>query len=124
MPERDQSGLTFGKDVSPGETSQLTYDVDEAIRIDKLDVYVYGNETLLKLNPVVKVGRNSEIPLVETIGDSQLDGHHAEYHWQLSEELEEGDQIIVKYDNQDTSNSHRFRVNMDISSEDMGAIFT
>lgn len=124
MPTRDQSGLTFGKNVSGGETGELVWDVEDNIRVDKLDVYVYGNETLLKLNPVVEVGRGSEISLVETVGDSDLDGHHADYHWQLSEELDEGDKIKVKFENQDETNPHRFRVNMDISSESDGAIFT
>jgi len=126
MPD-NKSGLTFAKEVGTDSEGQLEYEVQgNILTIHTLDVFVYGNETLLKLRPVVQpVNNSSRIPLVETIGNAELDGHHAEYNWTLNEELTEGDRIIIEYDNQDTQNPHRFRINMDVTEDEpLGGVFS
>jgi hypothetical protein len=63
---------------------------------------------------VLKIRDGNQVQLVELVGKDWIDGDHDVYHWDISEPVEQGDEIAVQYDNNDTSNPHNFRSNIDV----------
>lgn len=120
MPSETKFGMSFAKDVSPDTSGSLVHEVESDLRVTRLTLRFYGSETLLNLNPIVKTRNGSEVRLVQTIGQRDIDGHKEKMEWEIDEPVNEGDEIIVEFENTDTDYSHDFRVNMNVENSDSG----
>lgn len=120
MPEETRFGLTFSRDVSPDTQGEIAYEVDTETVIREVSVRFYGSATLLEVRPFVRTRHGNTVDLVETVGQSKLDGDDDKFEWKTDEEISEGDEIVIEYDNQDIDYEHQFRVNMNIEESESG----
>lgn len=115
MPKETKDGVSFATEAAAGASDELVYAVDRPATVEHVTARIYsGAETTLELVPVVRTVDENERPLVELVGKPAIDGDDDSYEWNISQEIEKNEEIVIKYTNTDGSNAHNFRVNVDI----------
>lgn len=107
----------FADSVNPSSDVELTHKVKEPATVEDLDVRIYrGAELDLHVKPQVKRdGRRFD--LVEYNGKSYVDGDGDHWTFDVSEQVSEGDLLVVQASNVDPDYSLDFAVDMIIDRE-------
>lgn len=109
--------VSIGYTADPGEQDTLTHEVQHDATVEKLVPRFYaGCETTVEVNIYV-VSSGDATKLVETVGKDHLDGENDEWTFRPSEPVEKGDEIMIQFENTDSENPHRFRVNFELDRE-------
>lgn len=116
MPASERrDGLSFGKNVPAIASGEQKHQVDRAGSIERVELRIYtGAELDLDLELYVDPTEGNRRAIVELEGKTTIDGDDDKYVWHPSHPFEEDDEIVVKFENQDTNNDYDYRVNMDI----------
>jgi hypothetical protein len=109
-----KNGLSIAKQVSADASGYVGVEMERDGTVESVSIRIYdGAESTLRLR-VLKIRDGNQVQLVELVGKDWIDGDDDVYHWDVSEPVEQGDEIAVQYDNNDTSNPHNFRSNIDV----------
>lgn len=109
-------GFTFAQSVDASESGSLERKVRQDLKINRVEVIVYGSEALLKVRPVISDRKGNLHEIVESIGKSYIDGNHDSFDFVTDVEIERGETIEIQYENFDTQYEHNFRVNMNVET--------
>jgi hypothetical protein len=114
MPDNRNVGQTLAKSAPAGGSGIVTLSVDADGTIESLKLRIYrGAENTLHLRPVRKTN-GSEIALLDYAGKTFVDGDDDVWQWDVSVPIQKGDEIGIRYDNQDPNNPHNFRATVDV----------
>lgn len=116
MPRETKEGVSFAKQVPAAASGSLKFKLEEPAVVGPVDVRIYtGAENTLDLEVLVEdPDEENSRPMVRTVGKDVIDGDDDTYHWDVEQELEENDWIVITYNNTDGSNAHNFRANISI----------
>lgn len=118
--KKSRHGLTFARQVPALEDDRLVHEVDEDATVEGVTARIYqGAENTLRLNVKHIPASGSPVSLVETVDDDgdgkdYIDGDDDAWSWRPAVPVEQGDKLVVDYENTDASNAHNFRVNMNM----------
>jgi len=109
-----KNGLSIAREVSPDTSGYEGVEMERDGTVESVSVRIYqGAENTLRLR-VLRVRDGSQIQIVQLHGKEWIDGDDDVYRWEVSEPVEQGDEIVVQFNNSDVDNSHNFRLNVDV----------
>jgi hypothetical protein len=112
--------LHFARNVGAGSSGEDSHKLSRDATIERVMTRFYaGQELDLRINLwLEKKDGDKRIPIVETTGStgskSHIAGDDDDYEWTPAIRAEQGDKIIVDYDNTDATNAYDYVVNMDV----------
>lgn len=115
--KEDMKALHFARKVSAGTTGSFKYGVQKDGTIESLTVRIYsGAEDQLRLNIyVLDQETDSKKKVVETPDEQGfIGGNEDVYEFDVSKEVTSDDFILIEYENDDGSNPHRYKMNLQI----------
>jgi hypothetical protein len=113
-----QTTARFSTTVPPGESRTLTKSIDRPATAERLMIRFYqGPELDLEVRPT-RERQNESLPLIDLIGRDVVVGDDDVFDFQISEPLEEGDEIAVEVTNND--DTYAFDVNVDVAIDYAG----
>lgn len=108
-------GVSLAGAIDPNTTEFIRYEVGSDATIENFTVRIYpGAGFALRLRPKVVKSENNAYPLIRTRGKNYIDGDDEKYEWDLSEPVEQGDEIVVEAENLASESEYNFRANADI----------
>ena len=113
----DIKPLHFGRKVGVSTSGTETYDVKKNGTVEKVEFRIYsGAEDTLRLNIYKKDQEtDSKQQIIETPDDQDFIGGNEDFFtFRTSVPVTSDDEIVVKYENTDGSNPHRYKMNMEI----------
>lgn len=123
MPDDQKSGLSFAKQVPAATTETLEQKVQEDATVEHVQVRIYpGAELTTRVYPEIVLDGSDPVPLIEYPEDGKqyIDGDDDTWSFDVSEPVQEDDLIRVRVENNDGSNAHNVRVN--IETDELGGI--
>jgi len=113
----DIKPLHFGRKVGKSTEGKETYDVKKDGTVEQVEFRIYsGAEDTLQLN-IFKEDENtdSKRKIIETPDDQEFIGGNEDFFtFNTSVPVTSDDKIVVEYENTDSSNPHRYKMNMEI----------
>lgn len=113
-----KDGFTLSDQVPAGATNRaVKVEVDTDATIERMSFRIYpGAELDLELVPYVYEtgGGRRKRPILEFGGKEYVDGDDDRYPFEVSEPIEEGEEIVIEATNRDGSNAYDYRVNFDV----------
>jgi hypothetical protein len=109
-----KNGLSIARAVSPDTSGYEGVEMERDGTVESVSVRIYqGAENTLRLR-VLRVRDGSQIQIVQLHGKDWIDGDDDVYRWDVSEPVEQGDEVVVQFDNNDPDHPHNYRVNVDV----------
>lgn len=115
MVQEKKTSLTFATEVAAGGSGRISKEFTRDATVEHVQSRIYpgpGTDLKLKILTVTIEGNRRQI--VETHGKDDIDGDDDFYEWFPSEPIQKEDELVVEFDNQDTTNPHNFRVNFTV----------
>lgn len=112
-----RTAVSFGRQVPAATVSEESRKLEFDATVERVSVRIYrGAETTLSVTPLVRTADGNEFSLVELVGKQSVDGDDDKFIFDVSEPVEEGDEIVVRSKNNDGKNAHNYRVNVEIDA--------
>lgn len=91
--------LRFGTTIGPGEIDHISHEVEEPATIEDMTIRFYqGPELAVRVRPR-RIRTNSPKDLVTYRGKQFIDGDGDKWEYDVSEPVEQGDEIEVEIEN-------------------------
>jgi hypothetical protein len=113
----DIKPLHFGRKVSAGTEGRESYDIKKDATIEMLEFRIYsGAEDTLKLNAYIEDEEtNSKKQIIETPDDQAFIGGNEDFFtFRATESVTSDDRLVIEYENTDTTNPHRYKMNVEL----------
>lgn len=111
MPHR-MTTFRFADSVDPNTTEEYEETLHAAATIEGIEVRIYpGPELDLRVKLFAVDGADRR-PLINFNGKEYVDGDNDVWSFDVSEPIDEGEEILVEVENQDANTTYNFAVNM------------
>lgn len=113
-----QTTKRFSDSIPPGESVTHTYTVEADATIESLAIRFYqGPELDLSVYPFRR-RETDELPLIDLVGRDEIVGDADDFHFQVSEPVQDGDIIGVTFTN--NSDTYSYDCHADVTLDQLG----
>jgi hypothetical protein len=111
----------FSATANPGEKDELTHEVTADATVEQLDVRFYrGPQLDLEIRPRIETEDGRRVDLVDLIGRNVIVGDDDHFRFYPSEQVREGDLLVVEFEN--TDSTWTYDVTVDMTLDRLGGV--